>query len=204
MKLPTSKASSTEIFELLSGRPAFEGETVTDVLSAIVAKEPDWSALPASTPVHLRALIERCLVKDSRARLRDIGEARIALSLPTTGGPSTSAASTSKRSRRERAAWIVAATAGLAVVAALMRPDTRLADTAPQALQLSVEIPPGMELLQSGDPQLSPDGAQLAFRAIDASGPGLWLYNLRMGGLPRRLPGTEQSVSSAFWSQPTV
>jgi hypothetical protein len=115
------------MFELLCGRPAFEGETVTDVLSAVVAKEPDWNVLPASTPGHLRALIERCLLKDPRARLRDIGEARLALDLPAL----TQAASASKSVQpwRERAAWTTAVIGVLAADAdeadAKWMPDSR-------------------------------------------------------------------------------
>ncbi len=64
------------LYQMLSGRRAFTGETVTDVLAAIVTKEPDWSRLPPSTPPRLRELLARCLQKDANQRLRDIGDAR--------------------------------------------------------------------------------------------------------------------------------
>ncbi len=67
------------LFEMLAGRKLFEGETVTDVLASVVRDPIDWSSLPANTPLAVRALLERCLERDSRQRLRDIGEARIAL-----------------------------------------------------------------------------------------------------------------------------
>ncbi len=67
------------LYECLTGRPAFRGETVTDVLSAILQLEPDWSALPASTPPRVRDLLERCLEKDARRRLRDAGDAGLEL-----------------------------------------------------------------------------------------------------------------------------
>ncbi len=67
------------LFEMLSGRSLYTGETVTDVIAGIVTGEPDWSRLPAATPAALRRLIARCLEKDPQRRLRDIGEARIAL-----------------------------------------------------------------------------------------------------------------------------
>ena len=66
-------------YEMLAGRRAFDGETVTDVIAAVVNREPDWSALPALTPPHIRRLIERCLRKDVRTRLQAIGEARIVM-----------------------------------------------------------------------------------------------------------------------------
>ncbi|MGE5814807.1 MAG: protein kinase domain-containing protein, partial [Acidobacteriota bacterium] len=63
------------LFELLTGRLAFKGETVTDTLVQIFERDPDWSALPAETPRGVRKLLERCLARDRRARLRDIADA---------------------------------------------------------------------------------------------------------------------------------
>ena len=67
------------LFELLTAKAVFAGETVSDTLVAILSREPDWSLLPASTSPRVRLLIERCLERDARRRLRDIGEARILL-----------------------------------------------------------------------------------------------------------------------------
>ena len=65
------------LFEMLAGRRPFDGETSSDTMAAILAHEPDWTALPAATPARLRGLLQRCLEKDVKRRLRDIGEARI-------------------------------------------------------------------------------------------------------------------------------
>jgi len=71
------------LYEALTGKPLFAGgDTLTDTIAAVVTREPDWSALPAETPPHLRRLLERCLRKDPKQRLRDIGDARIALETP--------------------------------------------------------------------------------------------------------------------------
>ena len=67
------------LYEMLAGRRAFAGETISDVLAAVIRGEPDWTALPATTPVSIRRLVRRCLNKDPRYRLRDIGDARVAL-----------------------------------------------------------------------------------------------------------------------------
>ena len=94
------------LYEMLAGTRAFAGETGSDVLVAILEREPDWSALPATTPARLRELVQRCLRKDVSRRLRDIGDARIELeeatqkpaaALPATGrsgqaGPPTAPA----------------------------------------------------------------------------------------------------------------
>ncbi len=64
------------LFECLSGRPAFQGETVSDVIARILEREPDWSVIPASVPTRLRDLMQRCLTKDVSERPRDIGDLR--------------------------------------------------------------------------------------------------------------------------------
>ena len=65
------------LFEMLSGTMAFEGDTVTDTIAAILERDPDWSTLPADTPRAVRRLMQRCLEKDPKQRLRDIGDARV-------------------------------------------------------------------------------------------------------------------------------
>jgi eukaryotic-like serine/threonine-protein kinase len=67
------------LFEMLSGKKTFDGETLTDTLAAVVRAEPDWSSLPPEVPNSIRRLLGRCLSKNQRQRLRDIGEARIAI-----------------------------------------------------------------------------------------------------------------------------
>ena len=66
------------LYEMLTGKMAFHGEAVTDTLASVIKEEPDWSQLPSATPPHVRVLLRRCLQKDVRQRLRDIGDARIA------------------------------------------------------------------------------------------------------------------------------
>ncbi len=65
------------LYECLAGRPLFEGETVSDLIAKILEREPDWSALPPAVPARVRELLRRCLEKDAKKRLRDIGDARI-------------------------------------------------------------------------------------------------------------------------------
>jgi serine/threonine protein kinase len=67
------------LYEMLSGRRAFAGEEVSDTLAYVITKEIDWSALPPETPRHIRRLLQRCLEKDPKRRMRDIGDARIEL-----------------------------------------------------------------------------------------------------------------------------
>jgi Tol biopolymer transport system component len=67
------------LFEMLTGRKAFDRETASDTIAAILEREPDWSLLPRATPTHIRRLLQRCLEKDARRRLRDIGDACLEL-----------------------------------------------------------------------------------------------------------------------------
>ncbi len=70
------------LYELLAGRAAFKGESTPDLVAAILERDPDWRALPADTPLPLRRLLQRCLEKDRRQRLRDIGDALHELAAP--------------------------------------------------------------------------------------------------------------------------
>ena len=72
------------LYEMLTGQRAFEGDDVSDTLAAVLRQDVDWTALPASTPAPVRRLIARCLDRDVKRRLRDIGEARIVLDDPAT------------------------------------------------------------------------------------------------------------------------
>lgn len=65
------------LFDLLTGKAAFAGDTMSDTIAAILTRDPDWSLLPPATPSSITRLLRRCLVKDVRRRLRDIGDARI-------------------------------------------------------------------------------------------------------------------------------
>src|SRR5690348_8143489 len=105
------------LYEMLTGKMAFSGETVTDTLAAVIRAEPDWSALPETTPVHVRVLLQRCLQKDAKQRLRDIGDARIAIEEVLSGAAKEQmAAGRPVPVRRQLLPWGVAALC--AVVAA--------------------------------------------------------------------------------------
>ena len=72
---------------MLTGRRLFEGETVSDVLAAVLKTEPEWAALPAATPPRIRGLLRRCLARDPKKRLRDVGEARLVVEEVLAGNP---------------------------------------------------------------------------------------------------------------------
>ncbi|MGA9885068.1 MAG: protein kinase [Candidatus Acidiferrales bacterium] len=107
------------LYEMLTGKMAFSGETVTDTLAAVIMKGPDWSQLPAATPLRVRVLLERCLQKDPKQRLRDIGDARISLEEVLSGAPEPTSAGVTQAPApfRRRAIFAMVGTAGLIIVA---------------------------------------------------------------------------------------
>jgi serine/threonine-protein kinase len=80
------------LYEMLTGRRLFDGESTGELLAAVLRQDIDWTTLPATTPLRLRELVGRCLERDPRMRLRDIGEARLALSPTAPDSPPAPAA----------------------------------------------------------------------------------------------------------------
>src|SRR2546426_3329569 len=79
------------LYEVLTGKQAVEGETTSDLLAAVIMKEPDWEELPSSIPAAIQKLLRRCLGKDPKRRLQAIGEARIAIEETLSGTPEVGA-----------------------------------------------------------------------------------------------------------------
>jgi Tol biopolymer transport system component len=108
------------LYEMLTGRAAFPGETISDTIAAILEREPDWVALPATTPASIRDLLRRCIDKDRKQRLRDIGDARIELDdeLGRVGRRAEPVAVTAAMSR-SRWSWTWLTAAAVLIVALL-------------------------------------------------------------------------------------
>ena len=108
------------LFEALAGCHAFQADTPTDTLVALIEREPDWTALPATTPPVVRSLIQKCLQKDRSQRLHDIADARIELedALATMPMGAVIAPKHAYSGRRWRP-WLVQITVGVVVLAAL-------------------------------------------------------------------------------------
>ena len=154
------------LFELLTGRPAFAGETITDITAAILEREPDWSVLPTQTPLSVRRLLQRCLEKDPAQRLRDIGDARHEMDhaiadLRQSRGASVAGADPGARSRPPWK-WIAAAAVVLAILA--VGGFLAVGGIKPAA---PARLEPPVQLTNFNDaalaPALSPDGRMLTF-----------------------------------------
>ena len=192
-------AFGSVLYELLTGKRAFEGETVTDTLAMVLQGQPDWKALPEDTPTRVIELLTDCLEKDSAERLPDIGHVRIqikkALRKPTAAS-SISVASTPQPARWRRAIpWSITAVvivfAGVAIWS-LMRSTL-------QPLKKFVITPPATAPLASfGDNQLavSPDGTRIVYQSTSGT-----LYVRSLDELiATPIAGTERAQGNHFFS----
>jgi hypothetical protein len=176
------------LYEMLTGKKAFEGESVSDTLASVLKLDPDWDALPSGTPASTRRLVRRCLTKDRKERLQAIGEARIVLTNPASEDLAPAIAPS-----RSRLGWIIAATL-FVVAAALAFIHFRETAPAPQVLQYTIDPP---EKTRIADFALSPDGRYLA---MTATGGGTQLWVRRLDSMqPQLLTGTE-GADYPFWS----
>ena len=184
------------LYEMLTGRQAFSGETISDVIAHVLEREPDWNALPAATPTSVRQLLGRCLEKDPKHRLRDIGDAWRGVDEARSDNAASNRLQ-NLMSCRERRAWIGAlAVAGLIAAVAIVRPRWPSA-VAPSASELRFEIntPPTAEPVSFA---ISPDGQRIVFVATSDGPSRLWLRPLGSAAA-RPLVGTD-AASHPFWS----
>jgi hypothetical protein len=152
------------LYESLAGRRAFTGETVTDVLAAILNTEPAWEALPIETPPGILELLKRCLRKDSQRRLRDAGDARLEIEDALSSAPAARfvAPIVARRHGTRWALWAV----GAALIAAAFVAGTWIGSRRAVPVQKwKGDRLLGGSLLAYG-PRISPDGRTLAFLAL--------------------------------------
>ncbi len=157
------------LYEMLAGKQAYGGETASDSMASIIAREPDWSALPANVPRRMREMLRRCLTKDPRRRLQAIGDVRIELEETTSGVESSevvvraTAGPSSARRNALTAVLIVAALAAGAALGGLFMPRPEPAIVARASVPVSGEltVTARNRLLLA----ISPDGSKIAYTA---------------------------------------
>jgi serine/threonine protein kinase len=155
------------LYEMLTGRVAFAGETVSDSIAKILEREPDWSALPVSTPPSVRRLLFRCLTKDPKQRLRDLGDARIEIDAVDESRPWASDVTSVPNLRwRTVAGLSVLAVSLLAAAAMWLMRNPSIDDLFARATFTPLTTFEGSER----DAAISPDGHFVAFVA-DTAGP---------------------------------
>jgi eukaryotic-like serine/threonine-protein kinase len=182
------------LYEMLAGRRAFDGQTVSDVLAAILTRDPDWATLPGETPPSVRRVLKRCLDRNSKTRFQDVADARPEMdeTPERPGGQSAVSAPTWRRA----IPWTLAAVFGLVAGAALLRPSREARSPAPPVVRISKTLE-GIPVLGSS-PAISPDGTCVAF----------WSSSEELGQseiFVRRFPMTEEEwrISTAGGQQPS-
>jgi hypothetical protein len=197
------------LYEMLTGQRAFKGDDVSDIIASVLKDAPDFTALPATTPPRVRRILERCLERDPKLRLRDIGEARVELSKIASGAadPMSSIAPTrgTGPAATARLRWVPWAIAAVAVVGAAGFAALRSAPSASVAsLELAIGPPEGRDFQigsNSGNVTISPDGTMIAFIAMGTDGSNeamLWVRPIARDE-PRVLSGTKGAFYP-FWA----
>ncbi len=192
------------LYEMLTGARTFGGDTVTDVIAAVVTREPDWSALPGCVPPRVRQALQRCMEKDPRRRFRDIGDVRFELEEGMRPGTAEQVAAAPAAAPvagpaapawRRALPWTVAGVVAAAVIAgavAMRRPPA-----VKKIVRFQVATPES--LTDVGTPKVSPDGRWIAFNATDEKGvTQVWIRSLEdLEAHP--MAGTE-GTTRPFWS----
>jgi WD40 repeat protein len=201
------------LYEMLTGLGPFSGETTSDILACVIRAEPDWSAVPGSVPLRIRELLRRCLQKHPKQRLRDIGEAQVAIE-EVLSGSSTAEASLGVALKQQ--SWhqripsvllaagfvLVAVGVGLTTrywhLAPLPGPVSRFAFAIPAPVEQSaVWVVGGFPFADFPDVDVSPDGTEIAYLASDGKTTRVFLR--RMDGLEASpLSGTQGALSPFF------
>jgi serine/threonine protein kinase len=172
-------------YEMLTGRRAFDGETASDAISAVLTRDPDWTALPQWTPGPVRRLLRRCLARDVSRRLRHAGDVRLELEEIASSQPSDVAApSQGKRTGIAPAfAWTIALVSSVAALGLGWRTwsvKEAGATVAPRTTRLELSLPSSIELFPSTSSTVvaSPEGQSVAFVGTSGGNRQLFLRRL--------------------------
>jgi serine/threonine-protein kinase len=185
------------LYEMLTGEELFSGETATDLMAAVVTADPDWEKLPPETPRAVHRLLRRCLRKDQRERLPDIGSARLELQEVLAGPddlPPTDAGAASTAPDRTGPFWALAVIAVAATTVAIWSLISRPEAPPRGILRFTVEAPQ-LQGLRSGDGHafvFSRDGRHLVTRGL-AGGLEVLYHRPLDARQTRRLEGTERA-----------
>ena len=202
------------LFEMLTGRPLFGGETASETIAEVLKQPIDFAELPSGLPGGVERLLRRCLERDPQRRLCDIGEARIALELALAPGAREEAASGSihpagargSSPARRALPWAVAAACAVAAIALWMVGRTGALPPAPSRAVLALRLPAGLNLPldnrglygQTGLMAISRDGRRVVLVAGPSDSGRLYVRNLD-GAQVMPIDGTS-GASSPFFS----
>ncbi|HXW07693.1 MAG TPA: protein kinase [Vicinamibacterales bacterium] len=181
--------------EMLTGRPVFAADTMSDTVAALLTRELDLSALPADTPAFLRSLLKRCLEREPKLRLRDIGEARIALAHPGEERPDRPVSKASTASRPAIGALSAALILALIGLAATIGSNRSSPVRPPQGVMRFPILVPDGEV--AAEVKISPDGRHVAILAV---GPRSAVRVRRLDSSETTLLADTAGAGSVFWA----
>ena len=190
------------LYEMLTGRAPFARDTIADTMAAILEREPDWTALPTAIPMTVRRLLERCLAKDLKGRLRDIGDARLEMDEALASPSTAPVESLRRKSAWTNARWIAAlvmTAIATGVVAWNLKPRLSSAPSSSGSVaRLAIVPPPTAPLaVDVATVALSPDGRSVAYVAGRGSRQQLYLRDLdQFNSFP--VSGTEGGTNPFF------
>ncbi|MBI4475516.1 MAG: serine/threonine-protein kinase [Acidobacteria bacterium] len=180
------------LYEMLAGRRAFDGEDATEVVSRILQRDPDWSALPSGVYPALRQVLNDCLEKDVNRRRRDIGDVR--MDLQRASRANGIVASTSRPTKHASIAWSLIALLSIALASSIVL-NFRDQSSGATELRLEMNTPSSPQPLHFA---LSPEGSRVVFVASGDGPQRLWLRSFN-SAVAEPLAGTE-NAEFPFWS----
>jgi eukaryotic-like serine/threonine-protein kinase len=183
------------LYEMLAGKPVFDGVTTPDVLEAVVRNDPDWSKLPVGTPRNLRRLLERMLAKDRKQRLQAIGEARIVLAQPLSEEPAPATLPAPSQSRLGKLWPGIAAVFALAAATVSFLHFRETPPPPERTFRYTIAAPENSAVSSFA---VSPDGRLLVMAAAVNGKSQLWLRPLD-ALQTQAMPATDDA-SFPFWS----
>jgi Tol biopolymer transport system component len=186
------------LFEMLTDRLAFPGDTLSDTIASILHGEPDWRALPEKTPAGLQRLLRRCLEKDPTRRLRDIGDARLDVDEALTAPSQIAQSPSPVRRWPARVAWALAASGITAAIGMAVPYFRGTAERDAQPVRFTLAPPTNTVLPSTAVFAVSPDGRRLVFEAMRAGTSLLWVRSFDALEA-QSLPGTE-GAGAVIWS----
>jgi Tol biopolymer transport system component len=189
------------LYELLTGKQAFSGEDVTEMVAAVVKSEPDWNRLPEATPLSIRTLLRRCLRKDRRQRISDATDVRIEIedAIAALKDPGVTQAAPGTRGWRQRWTQAIAAVVILTTIAFVIGFMLRTPRQVGALVRFSVAPPPDAVRRVGTVFAVSPDGQLLAFTADGADGvPRIFIRHIDTTEA-QSLAGTDRATFM-FWS----
>ena len=182
------------LFEMLTGRKAFEGEDVSLTLSAVLQREPDWNALPNGVPLALKTYLRRCFEKDPRQRIRDIGDVRLALNGVFETTVITPDAAAPQPAGWRQALPLALGMSAVAVVLIGLAVWSLTRPAVPLPSRLAIMAPSGV---QPSLPVRSPDGRTVAFQGVGEGRPQTYIRDLgQLEGVP--LSDSEGTLPKSF------